>query len=94
MYRRLFFQELSKLYKNAGKLDKLSADIQSWEIPDRDKKLLLWHYVEGKPHKTVGVLIAKDEHLAAPLSERQVKRRHDKALDRVVEAIMSHFTKS
>ena len=94
LHRRLFFQELRDHYFKTGRLDKLASDIETWEIPRSAKKLLYWHYIDNLPHKTVGVKIAIDEHLAKPLSERQVKRRHEQALDMVVEAIMSQFTKS
>jgi len=89
-----FFQAISCMYANSGRLGKLREDILKWDLPCCDKMVLIWKYVEGLPYKTIGVRIAKEENLAYPLSERQVCRRHDKALKLVVPAIIQQVMKS
>lgn len=86
-----FLQKLYQRYKDKGQIAKLRKDIQALTIPESDKALLLSHYVDGLPFKTVGVVLAELENLAEPLSERQVHRRHDKAIERAVEAILQGF---
>ena len=94
MDNKSFFKAMSIMYANSGRLDKLREDILKWEIPRCDKCLLIWKYVEHLPYKTIGVRIAEDENLAYPLSERQVCRRHDKAIKLVVPAIIQQVMKS
>ena len=83
-----FLQKLFELYQRQGKANKLCKDIMKYDMPESDKVLLKAHYVDKLPFKTVGVVLAKHERLAEPLSERQVHRRHDAALERASEAII------
>lgn len=94
MLNRDFLQELFSRYKETGRIDKLRNDISELEIEEKHKSLLKWHYVDGLPFKTIGYLIAESENLAQPLSERQVNRRHSKALELAFNDILQRFIKS
>lgn len=77
-----FLEDLFEYLKEHGKKETIKTIINSANIQQDMKQILLWKRYEG---------LLKKENLVEPLSDRQVIRRHQRAMDSLYRSIIETF---
>ena len=86
-----FLEDLFEYLKEHGKKETIKTIINSANIQQDMKQILLWKHYEGLLNKQIGVCIQKKENLVEPLSDRQVIGRHQRAMDSLYRSIIETF---
>ena len=86
-----FLEDLFEYLKEHGKKETIKTIINSANIQQDMKQILLWKHYEGLLNKQISVCIQKKENLVEPLSDRQVIRRHQRAMDSLYRSIIETF---